>query len=172
MSTVEGIGGCGLTRSIALDRNGRLFIRRVRLEDAGEIAELSGQLGYLVSAGEMSARLRRALADPDYVVAVAEGTDGSLLGWIGAEYRFLLELGEEVEIVGLVVRQGVRRLGVGKALLAAAEEFARGRGLDSIRVRSNVARPESHPFYERMGYARIKTQHCYRKPLGSPNEAA
>jgi len=151
---------------------GAAFVRPARLEDAAEIAELSGQLGYPVSGREMSARLGRALADPDYVVTVAEGTDGSLLGWIGAEYRFLLETGEEVEIVGLVVRQGARRLGVGKALLAAAEDFARQRGLNSIRVRSNVARPESHPFYEGMGYARVKTQHCYRKPLGLPNEAA
>ena len=136
------------------------------------MAELSGQLGYPVSAGEMSARLSRALSDPDYFVTVAEGRNGSLLGWIGAEYRLLLEIGEEVEIVGLVVRQGARCLGVGKALLAAAEEFARSRGLNSIRVRSNVTRPDSHPFYERMGYTRVKTQHCYRKPLGAPDETA
>ena len=148
------------------------FIRPVRLEDAAGIAELSGQLGYPASASEMSGRLSQALGDPDYVIRVAEGADGSLLGWIGAEYRFLLELGEEVEIVGLVVRQAARRLGVGKALLAAAEDWARSRGLDSIRVRSNATRLESHPFYERMGYARVKTQHCYRKPLGVPNEAA
>lgn len=148
------------------------FIRPARLEDAAEIAELSGQLGYPVSAAEMSARLSRTLGNPDYAVAVAEGADGRLLGWIGAEYRLLLEIGEEVEIVGLVVRQGTRRLGVGKALLVPAEEFARRRGLDSIRVRSNIVRPESHPFYERMGYTRVKTQHCYRKPLDLPNEAA
>jgi GNAT superfamily N-acetyltransferase len=152
--------------------NAAPFIRPVRLEDAAEIAELSGQLGYPVSASEMSDRLSQALGDPNYVISVAEATDGSLLGWIGAEYRFLLELGEEVEIVGLVVRQEARRLGVGKALLAAAEEWAQGRGLHSVRVRSNVLRPESHPFYERMGYTRVKTQHCYRKPLGVPDEAA
>jgi hypothetical protein len=28
-----------------------------------------------------------------------------------------------------------------------------------------VARTESHPFYERLGYARAKTQHAYRKRL-------
>lgn len=152
--------------------NSAPIIRPARSGDAAEIAELSGQLGYPVSAGEMSARLSRALSDPDYFVSVAEDADGPLLGWIGAEYRFLLEIGEEVEIVGLVVRQGARRLGVGKALLAAAEEFARSRGLKSIRVRSNAMRIDSHPFYERMGYERVKTQHCYRKPLGSPDDAA
>ncbi len=150
-----------------LQGKGAFPIRLARLGDAAEIAELSGQLGYPASVDEMSARLARLLPDPDYFIAVADGPPGSLLGWIGAEYRILLELGEEIEIVGLVVRQGTRRTGVGKALLAAAEAWARGRGLDSIRVRSNVARSDSHPFYERMGYARVKTQHCYRKGLGS-----
>ncbi len=147
--------------------DGSCSIRPACLSDAAEIAELSGQLGYPASAAEISNRLSRLLVDPDYFVAVAEGSGGSLLGWIGAEFSLLLEIGEEIEIVGLVVRQGVRRLGVGKALLAAAEEWARQRGQPSIRVRSNAARLESHPFYERMGYARIKTQHCYRKGVGS-----
>ncbi len=152
--------------------SGAHAIRPARLDDAAEIAELSDQLGYPASVDEMSDRLIRLLADPDYFIAVADNADGPLLGWIGAEYRVLLELGAEIEIVGLVVRRETRRSGVGKALLAAAEDWARGHGLESIRVRSNVARPDSHPFYERMGYARIKTQHCYRKGLDRPNDAA
>jgi hypothetical protein len=43
--------------------------------------------------------------------------------------------------------------------------WAAGRALDVITVRSNVARAESHPFYERLGYVRAKTQHAYRKHL-------
>jgi GNAT superfamily N-acetyltransferase len=144
---------------------GSFSIRPARLSDAAEIAELSGQLGYPATEAEISNRLNRILPDPDYVVLVAENREGSLLGWIGAESSLLLELGEEVEIVGLVVRAGLRRLGVGKALLGAAEEWTRQRGQPTIRVRSNAARLESHPFYERMGYARVKTQHCYRKKL-------
>jgi hypothetical protein len=34
-----------------------------------------------------------------------------------------------------------------------------------ISVGSNVVRPESHPFYEHLGYQRAKTQHAYRKRL-------
>lgn len=152
--------------------SGAYSIRPTRLEDAAEIAELSDQLGYPASVDEISERLIRLLADPDCFIAVADHADGPLLGWIGAEHRVLLELGAVIEIVGLFVRQESRRSGVGKALLAAAEDWARGHGLESIRVRSNIARPDSHPFYERMGYARIKTQHCYRKGLDRPNDAA
>ena len=43
--------------------------------------------------------------------------------------------------------------------------MGRRRGLGVIAVRSNVARTESHPFYERLGYVRTKTQHAYRKHL-------
>ena len=148
-------------------RDGSSSIRPARLSDAAEIAELSGQLGYPASTTEISNRLSRILVDSDYFAAVAEGPDGSILGWIGAEFSLLLEIGEEIEIVGLVIRQGMRRLGIGKALLAAVEDWARARGQSSIRVRSNTTRRESHPFYERMGYERIKTQHCYRKRVGS-----
>ncbi|MBA3607822.1 MAG: GNAT family N-acetyltransferase [Chthoniobacterales bacterium] len=120
----------------------------------------------------MSDRLIRLLADPDYFIAVADNADGPLLGWIGAEYRVLLELGAEIEIVGLVVRRETRRSGVGKALLAAAEDWARGHGLESIRVRAPMSRGRTHTRSTRMGYARIKTQHCYRKGLDRPNDAA
>jgi len=40
-----------------------------------------------------------------------------------------------------------------------------GRGLESVAVRSNIVRTESHPFYERVGYQRVKTQHAYFKRL-------
>ncbi len=152
-------------------RVGSFSIRRALLSDAAEIAQLSGQLGYPVGPAEMSSRLSRLLQDADRFVGVAEGADSSsLVGWVAAESSLVLELGEEIEIVGLVVRDSVRRSGLGQALLAEVEEWARGRGHFSIRVRSNVERAESHPFYQRMGYTRIKTQHCYRKQLASPNE--
>jgi hypothetical protein len=44
-------------------------------------------------------------------------------------------------------------------------------GLDTIVVRSNVARAESHPFYERLGYTRTKTQHAYVKMLSTASNA-
>jgi hypothetical protein len=45
------------------------------------------------------------------------------------------------------------------------EQWAFERRLKHISVRSNVARKESHRFYERVGYARVKTQHAYRKHI-------
>jgi hypothetical protein len=32
-------------------------------------------------------------------------------------------------------------------------------------VRSRIARERAHAFYERGGFERIKTQHCFQKPI-------
>ena len=78
----------------------------------------------------------------------------------------MLETGERVEIVGLVVDDAARRRGIGQLLVDAALDWAREIGIGEVIVRSNVARGESHPFYEGAGFERIKTQHVYLKRLG------
>jgi GNAT superfamily N-acetyltransferase len=101
----------------------------------------------------------------DELVLVACSPAGAIIGWAhGAEQRFL-EAGARCELLGLVVDSGHRREGVGQRLVAAVERWAEERGLGEISVRSNVVRVESHPFYERLGYRRVKTQHVYRKPI-------
>ena len=142
-----------------------LHIRSATLSDAAAIAALSGELGYPASAQEMSVRLAVLLPQAAQFVAVAATPAGDVVAWIAAERRLLLEYGEKAEIVGLVVGAAARRTGVGKALVRAVEQWAREQGLAIVSVRSNAARVESHPFYERLGFVRIKTQHSYEKSL-------
>ena len=47
------------------------------------------------------------------------------------------------------------------------QDWARAQGFASMRVRSNVIRERAHRFYEREGYARIKAQAVFRKPLAA-----
>jgi GNAT superfamily N-acetyltransferase len=68
----------------------------------------------------------------------------------------------------LVVSEAHRGAGVGRRLLEAVEQWGAGRGLDQVSLRSNIIRPESHAFYEKVGYTRFKTQHAYRKRLRDP----
>ncbi|MBV8124463.1 MAG: GNAT family N-acetyltransferase [Paucibacter sp.] len=135
------------------------------LAHAHEIAALSSELGYQTSIDETRTVLSQLLDSSRHFVAVAAAPDGRLLGWVVAERRLMLESGEFVELTGLVVTAALRRSGVGSLLVEAAEQWAWQQGFRSIRVRSNVARNESHPFYERLGYQRTKTQHSYRKTL-------
>jgi predicted N-acetyltransferase YhbS len=141
-----------------------LLIRPARLEDAAEIATLSTELGYPTSEGEMKRRMQKLLQSDSYFLAVAEN-ESRVIAWVAAEKRLLLESGERAEIVGLIVTTSARRGGTGLALVKAAEKWAMEQGMPSISVRSNVARVESHPFYERLGYVRTKTQHAYAKQL-------
>lgn len=140
-------------------------IRPARIDDAADIARLATELGYPSSDGEIRARIESLLQSEAYFLVVAE-RESAIVGWIAAERRLLIESGERADIVGLIVTEHARRSGTGLALVQAAEEWARRQGLHRMAVRSSVSRLESHPFYERLGYVRAKTQHAYVKQLG------
>jgi GNAT superfamily N-acetyltransferase len=143
------------------------IVRRAKTTDAAGVAALSGILGYPVDRETMQSRLERLSGCEEHVVFVAE-MNGEVVGWIHGAERDVLVAERFGEICGLVVAEGRRSSGVGRRLVEAIEQWAGGRGLDQVSVRSNVVRTESHPFYEKVGYSRIKTQHAYRKRLDSP----
>jgi GNAT superfamily N-acetyltransferase len=141
-------------------------VRRATTSDAARVAALSGILGYPVDCESMQRRLEQLGEREEHVVFVAE-MKGEVIGWIhGAEHE-LIVVGRMGEICGLVVAEGQRTSGVGRRLVEAVEQWAWERGLDQVSVRSNIIRTESHPFYEKIGYSRLKTQHVYRKRLDS-----
>jgi GNAT superfamily N-acetyltransferase len=143
-------------------------IRAAALADAARLAALTEVLGYPATADLLAERLDRLLGRDEELVLVAEVTPGHIVGWVHVGERELLESGRRCEILGLVVDLTCRGRGVGRRLVQAAEAWASTRGLDQMAVRSNVGRAESHPFYERLGYVRAKTQHAYRKRLSVP----
>jgi GNAT superfamily N-acetyltransferase len=142
-------------------------IRAATLADAPRLAELSEVLGYPATPDALADRLRRLLVRDEELVLVAEVSSGHIVGWLHGGERELLESGSRCEILGLVVDLTYRGRGVGRRLVQAVEAWASTRGLDQMAVRSNVGRAESHPFYERLGYVRAKTQHAYRKRLSA-----
>ena len=143
----------------------RPAIREAAIGDAAEIARLSAQLGYPAPAQVFESRLQKLLASAQHAVFVAANADGGLSGYIAVEHRLIIECGERAEIAALVVDSQVRRGGVGRTLVAAAERWAAELGMGDVVVRSNAVRAESHPFYQGLDYERTKTQHVYRKSL-------
>ena len=142
-----------------------MTIRKATVNDAARLAELSAALGYPVEPDVITRRLARLLSRPEHLVLVAEATDNLVIGWVHAAEHDILEVGRFCEILGLVVAADHRDKGIGRRLLEEVEHWARERGLGRVSVRSNITRTESHPFYERAGYVREKTQHAYRKQL-------
>lgn len=138
-------------------------IRSANRADEEAIANLAGQLGYPSSVHETRERLVEILEDGDQAVFVAESADKEVVGWVHVFKTQRLIVEPFVEIGGLIVGEGLRGLGVGKALLAAAEAWVQGSEFTSIRVRSNVIREGAHSFYERLGYSRVKQQNVFYK---------
>lgn len=146
-------------------RVAHVSLRTAAMDDAAAIATLVGELGYPSSRLEIEARLPLLLDSDRYLLAVASDGGRELLGLVNAERRLNVESGVTYELTGLVVAASARRNGIGSALVATAEAWALSKGAASMRVRSNVIRPEAHAFYARLGYGLQKTQHCYLRPL-------
>jgi GNAT superfamily N-acetyltransferase len=143
-------------------------IRPVTVADAAAVAELSEQLGYPVAVAAVAARLARLADREDQVVFAALDEHGRVAGWIHGAAQDLVEAERRCEILGLVVDQRQRRAGLGRRLVVEVESWAAERGLGEMSVRSNLARAESHAFYQALGYRRVKTQQVYRKRIGGP----
>jgi GNAT superfamily N-acetyltransferase len=145
--------------------NQTVRIRRARISDAPQLAELSGQLGYPTVASEITKRMRRLKPASQNALFVAESADAGVVGWTHVSVTHLVEVGTRAELNGLIVGEGQRSLGAGARLLEAAEDWARKRGCPGMSVRSNVIRDRAHKFYERQGYEHYKTQKAFRKKL-------
>jgi len=140
-------------------------IRSAKRADEEAVAILAGQLGYPSSVHEIRERLVEILEDGDQAVFVAESADKEVIGWVHVFKTQLLIVEPFVEIGGLIVGEGLRGSGVGKALLEAAEAWVQGSEFTSIRVRSNVIREGAHSFYERLGYCCVKQQKVFYKMI-------
>ena len=58
-----------------------------------------------------------------------------------------------------------RRQGVGRALLAAGEAWARSQGAEAMRLVSGESRKGAHAFYASLGYTGNKLQRNFKKNL-------
>jgi GNAT superfamily N-acetyltransferase len=144
------------------DRAEKAKIRLARLGDSGRLAELSGQLGYPASSGEIVQRMKRMRPARLHAIFVAESKK-LVTGWLHVSVTPLLEVPLRAEVNGLVVDEKQRSAGTGAKLLEAAERWAEQKGCKSMSVRSNVIRKRAHQFYLRNGYEHYKSQKAFRK---------
>lgn len=143
-----------------------LSIRAAQISDARAISELTTQLGYDVPPSTVAERLARLVGRSDQQFLVAEMHD-DVVGWVHVVTIEYIETGAFGVVGGLVVDRGHRKHGVGRALMARAEEWVRGQGCSIMRLWSSAMRTEAHRFYEHLGYANVKTQYTFVKPLDS-----
>ncbi|NIR96437.1 MAG: GNAT family N-acetyltransferase [Gammaproteobacteria bacterium] len=140
-------------------------IRKCTQSDAEAVSRLSDQLGYPVELDEAERYLLEILQDSDHSVIVVEDKNSVIAGWIHVFKTKRVFRNAFAEIVGLVVDEAKQGIGLGRALLEAAEEWAERNGCSAMLIRSNVVRSQAHGFYEQAGYSVLKTQAVFRKGL-------
>jgi GNAT superfamily N-acetyltransferase len=142
-----------------------VVIRPVKADDAAAVAELCGQLGYPATKEEIEERIAHLRTCAETQVALVACIDLQVAGWIEAVVERHLQSPPFALITGLVVRDGMRGLGVGKRLCEEIERWSQGKGLCVVRVTSRSTREAAHRFYLRDGFRLIKTSAVFEKIL-------
>ena len=127
------------------------LLRAATPDDAGAVAALLGELGYLIDPSAVPERLSAMRAEGGTaMLAVDRGGDAVGLMCL-ARHRVLHADGSVAYITALVVSAAERGQGVGRALVDAAFRWARENGCVRISVTSAEHRADAHAFYPRCG---------------------
>ena len=119
--------------------------------DAPVLARLLAELGYPAPSDVMANRLR-ATRDDGGEAMVAVGDDDIPIGLACMTTHVALHADAPTGyITALVTSSTARGTGVGRALVAAAESWARSRGCTKLSVTSAEHRADAHAFYPRCG---------------------
>lgn len=130
-----------------------VMLRPACPEDATELAGLLVELGYPSSPESIARRIAAFRDFPGTAILVAS-VDDRLVGVVSAHcVPSLISDAALGRITALVVSTAARGQGIGRRLVAAAEDFARQQGCERIELTSGDHRPGAHAFYERLGYA-------------------
>ena len=139
--------------------------REMKRGDLDAVWPLLEQLGYEITREQLEARFEMIWAASDHLLLVAEQGD-RVAGFLHASVRPALEKPPEPVVQAMAVDKSARRAGIGGALMAAAESWARDGGFSSISLYSQVERSDAHAFYTRLGFRPVATSALLRKALG------
>jgi aminoglycoside 6'-N-acetyltransferase I len=117
---------------------------------------------------EIERGMRNTLAHPRAAVFIADRDDGTACGFVEVGERAYAE-GCETSPVGYIeawyVDPDARRHGVGRALLAAAEDWARSSGYREIGSDALLDNVVSHQAHRASGYDEVVRIVTFRKTL-------
>lgn len=151
-----------------------IVVRRAEPRDATDLVDLAREVaaekeGWLITDGEWRSAsderryLRATRRSPHAAVLVAE-TPERIVGRLSIS-RDPHPASRHVADVGLMVARGHRRRGAGRALMEAAEAWAREAGITKIELHVFPHNTPAIGLYESLGYERegIRRRHYRRR---------
>jgi GNAT superfamily N-acetyltransferase len=90
---------------------------------------------------------------PDSAVLVAEDGAGACVGFVTIQRETRWTGEEQAYVPELVVAEAAEGKGVGRALVAEVEAWAREQGLHMIELDTGIRNSHSRAFYARLGFA-------------------
>ncbi|MFL6721327.1 MAG: GNAT family N-acetyltransferase [Sphingomonas sp.] len=128
-------------------------IREAKPSDAPRLVELIHQLEH--PSDEKQVRKNLAALKKIGETPMVATFDKSVVGLVGIHRMVAIHRNAPVgRIPILIVAEEARGHGIGRLLVAAAEQWCRDKGCKLIEVTSNDRRAEAHAFYRHMGYER------------------
>lgn len=129
-------------------------IRVADRTDAPQLAALIALLGHATSS-ERIERMWDEWSAGGNAALVAVGPENALIGAITTHQMLVLHRPLPVgRITSLIVKDGWRGAGIGRTLVASAENLLRERGCGLVEITSHFRFPQAHAFYEHLGYTR------------------
>ena len=140
------------------------MIRNVKISDYKDIAGFcKNDLGY--DADEMLVKSRIENLDSNREAVFVAVVDEKTVGFVHCEIYNTLYFETLVNIQGLAVSSEYRRMGFGRELVNSAEEWAKQKGINKIRLNSGLNRKDAHTFYRNLGYGDEKQQIRFMKDI-------
>jgi aminoglycoside 6'-N-acetyltransferase I len=146
-------------------------VRQARPADVQQWAMLRQALWPAESPDELAAEARTFFVDGDIpleAVLLAEASDGTLLGFAELSLRPYAEDCKTSPVAfleGWYVIPAARRHGVGRALVGAAEQWARERGCREFASDTELDKSLSAAAHRALGFQDAGALRCFRKSL-------
>jgi len=143
-------------------------VRALEAADRAAHVRMRSALWPDADVAELDAEFEEMLLDPDQVVFVAERDDGGLCGMVEAGVRAFANGVDESPcafVEGWWVDADMRQAGIGRALIAAVEEWARARSFHELGSDAELHNTVSHRAHEALGFEERERVVYFRKRL-------